>query len=456
MELEDYDASLGEGYVRLIPMHESAFLGMRVTLEKDTLDLSGISFTPSTYRVDATDKRRSLVLTHPVSGNDQISIRYTFTPETYVLGIELYLPGVAADREVFLQADLLPRLLPTEEDSIKNDIRYFGTVMGGVQGNVERVDIGDLGGGEGGTAYREGPFLWAGVKNKYFIAALVSKIIPLRGVISSGSKGENRIGMTAILPEGDVAGQFKMDLYIGPQDYYRLSSLGVGMEDIVEYGWWLIRPFTRFIVVILLWMHKFIENYGIVIIIFSVMTKVAFFPLTQKSLKATQNLQKIQPLLKELQEKYKEDSQKRSQEMMRLYKEHKVSPLGGCLPMLIQMPVLWALFYVFRMTIEFRGAGFVLWIRDLSAPDSPPVLPIVMGMSMFLQQKLSPQSADPKMAPMMYIMPVVLTIVFINFPAGLVLYWTINNLLAIAQQYFIRKGMGIPTPRKKTPSTKPA
>jgi len=244
-----------------------------------------------------------------------------------------------------------------------------------------------------------------------------------------------------------------MDLYVGPQDYHRLSSLGVGMEDITEYGWWIIRPFTRLIVIILLWMHGFISNYGVVILFFAVLTRVAFYPLTQKSMKATQGLQKIQPLLKEAREKHKKEPQKLQQETMRLYKEHKVNPLGGCLPMLLQMPVLWALFYVFRMTIEFRGSGFIWWIEDLSAPDSPPVLPIVMGLSMFLQQKLSPQSADPKMAPMMYIMPVVLTFVFIGFPSGLVLYWTASNILAIAQQLLVRNR---PAPEKAVPPVKSA
>jgi len=456
MELKEHTSYIGEGGVRLIPVNDPEFLGMRVTLDRDTLDLSGLSFTSSQSRIDATYKQRTLVLTHPVGDSDSISIQYTFSPGTYVIGIVLYLPGIVGDREVYLQTDLLPRLMPTEVDSLGNDIKYFGTVMGGLEGDIERVDVGDLGGDDGNTAFREGPFLWAGVKNKYFIAALVTKAVPMKGVVSRGAKEENRIGMTAILPPGDVADRFEMQLYLGPQDYYRLSSLGVGMENLVEYGWWIIKPFTRLIVVILLWMHTYIDNYGIVIILFSLMTKVVFFPLTQKSLKATQNLQKIQPLMKELQEKYKDDSQARSQEMMRLYKTHKVNPLGGCLPLIVQMPVLWALFYVFLMTIEFRGASFAFWIRDLSAPDSPPVLPIVMGLSMFLQQKLSPQSADPKMAPMMFIMPVVLTIVFINFPSGLVLYWTGNNLMAIAQQYLLNKKTGPPPPIKKETAPKPA
>ncbi|OGF98044.1 MAG: hypothetical protein A2Z06_04475 [Candidatus Glassbacteria bacterium RBG_16_58_8] len=426
---------------------------MRVTAEKDTLDLSELSFQPSAFAVDAVTERRTLLLVHAIGERDTISLQYTFVPGSYVIGLSLTLPGMARARDLTLHIDLLPRLLPTEVDSVENDIKYFGTVMGKDEGGVETVEISDLGEGDGEMTYREGPFLWAGVKNKYFVAALISKPEPLKGAVTKGSEARSHIGLTALLPGREGGWVFAMDLYIGPQDYHRLSSLGVGMEDITEYGWWIIRPFTRLIVIILLWMHGFIANYGVVILCFAVLTRVAFYPLTQKSMKATQGLQKIQPLLKEARERHKKEPQKLQQETMRLYKEHKVSPLGGCLPMLLQMPVLWALFYVFQMTIEFRGSGFIWWIEDLSAPDSPPVLPIVMGLSMFLQQKLSPQSADPKMATMMYIMPVVLTFVFIGFPSGLVLYWTASNILAIAQQLLVRNR---PAPEKAVPPVKSA
>jgi YidC/Oxa1 family membrane protein insertase len=456
MELKTYPSSFDSGGVQLIAPHDSEFLSMRVTLEKDTLDLSALGFQASARRINATAAPRTLTLSHGIGTGDSLRIRYVFTPGEYIIGAELELPRPASSGDLLLQADLLPRLRPTEVDSLKNDINYFGTIMGGGDEDVESVDLGDLGGDEGETAYREGPFRWAGVRNKYFVAALLSRDPAMRGVISKGAEEESRIGLTALIPPTPGGRNFRFDLYIGPQDYYRLSSLGIGMEDMMEYGWWIIRPFTRMVVVILLWMHRFIGNYGVVIILFSLLTKIAFYPLTQKSMKSMQEVQKIQPLLKEVREKYKKDPQKMQQETMRLYREHKVNPAGGCLPMLVQMPVLWALFYVFRMTIEFRGADFTLWIHDLSVPDSPPVLPIVMGLSMFLQQKLSPQSADPKMAPMMYVMPVVLTIVFMSFPAGLVLYWTVNNILAIIQQALLQKKLGAPAPARGKASPRPA
>ncbi|MFQ5587123.1 MAG: membrane protein insertase YidC, partial [Thermodesulfobacteriota bacterium] len=305
MELKEYSSYMNDGGVRLIPPRNSSFLNMRVTLERDTLDLGKLDFSPSTAHIHAAEETKVLVLAHPVGRGDSIKMKYTFNPGVYVIDIELFLPGTIWKRDRQLQVDLLPRLLPTELDSVRNDINYFGTIMGRERGGVEKVDLGDLDGEKDATAYDEGPFLWAGIKNKYFVAALVARNAPLKGVISKGAEKENRIGITAILPPGEKEGEFRWTVYLGPQDYYRLSALGVGLEDIVEYGWWIIRPFTRMIVVILLWMHQFIRNYGVVIIVFSVMTKVAFYPLTQKSMKAPQHLQRIQPMMKELREKHK-------------------------------------------------------------------------------------------------------------------------------------------------------
>jgi YidC/Oxa1 family membrane protein insertase len=249
-----------------------------------------------------------------------------------------------------------------------------------------------------------------------------------------GDKEKNVFEVRPVITLDPGERAISYQIYLGPQDYRHLEMVGLGFEKMVEYGWWIIKPFTKMILVVMLFMHRFIANYGVVIILFSIFTKVLFYPLTKKSLQASKDMQSLQPHIKELREKYKEEPKKLQEETMRLYKERKVNPLGGCLPLIVQMPVLWALFYVFQRTIEFRGEEFILWIQDLSAPDSPPVLPIVMGLSMYVQQKMTP-TTDPRMAPMQFIMPVVLTIVFINFPAGLVLYWTVNNIMSILQQY---------------------
>jgi YidC/Oxa1 family membrane protein insertase len=201
----------------------------------------------------------------------------------------------------------------------------------------------------------------------------------------------------------------------------------------------------------MLLVHEVIPNYGVVIILLSALTKLLFWPLTQKSFKSMREMQKLQPAMAELKEKYKDDPQKLNKAMMELYRERGVNPLGGCLPMLLQMPVFIALFNVLRTTIELRRAPFMLWINDLSSPDiiakmpfSLPfignnlsLLPILMGVAMFVQQKM--QSADPKQAALTYMMPIIFTVLFFTFPSGLVLYWLVNNILTIGHQYLMNR-----------------
>jgi len=244
-------------------------------------------------------------------------------------------------------------------------------------------------------------------------------------------------------------GTHRYMVYAGPLDHTRLKSLGYGLERAVDFGWKWIKPLSKLMFRFILFCHKYIPNYGLVIIILSLLIKILFYPLTQKSMKSMRDMQKLQPKMKELRETLKGDAQKLNSEMMKLYKEHGVNPVGGCLPMLLQMPVFIALFQVLSRTIELRQAPFMLWIQDLSSPDviahlpfSLPfiggnlsLLPILMGVAMFVQQKM--QSTDPKQAAMTYMMPVVFTVLFFKFPSGLVLYWLVNNILTIGHQYLM-------------------
>jgi YidC/Oxa1 family membrane protein insertase len=201
--------------------------------------------------------------------------------------------------------------------------------------------------------------------------------------------------------------------------------------------------------------HDFIPNYGIAIIILTLLIKIVLWPLGAKSYKSMSEMKKIQPLMKEIREKYKDDKKKMNEEVMALYRTYKINPLGGCLPMVVQIPVFFALYRMLYQAIELRHAPFFLWINDLSAPDrlfdfgfsipfmqppyGIPVLTLVMGASMILQQKMSPPMGDPAQAKMMMLMPVVFTVIFINFSSGLVLYWLVNNIFSIAQQYYTQK-----------------
>ena len=226
-------------------------------------------------------------------------------------------------------------------------------------------------------------------------------------------------------------------VYLGPKDEDRLKALGVGAEKLVDFGYFTIvaKPLLWFI----RFTHKVTGNYGIDIIIISILIKIIFLPLTQISFKSMKEMQRVQPEMNRLKEQYKNDKARLQQEIMLLYKRRKINPMSGCLPMLIQIPVFIALYNALQNGIEMRHAPFFLWIMDLSAKDPIYVTPIIMGATMFIQQKMTPTAGDPAQAKMFLLMPVMFTFLFLSFPSGLVLYWLINNVLSIAHQYYLNK-----------------
>ena len=233
-------------------------------------------------------------------------------------------------------------------------------------------------------------------------------------------------------------------MYLGPQEYRRLARIGHDFEDVKPYGWIfrpVIRPFANLIVQILLWMHETLSlEYGWVLILFGIAVRIVLWPLNQKAMRSSVAMQAVQPEIKAIQERYKNDPPKLQQEMLKLYKEHGVNPLGGCLPLLIPMPVLFALFFVFRETIEFRGVPF-LWLPDLSRPDPLYIIPIVMGLSMFAVSKIGQMGVppNPQMKIMLYFMPGFLTLLFLQFSSGLNLYYAVSNVASIPQQWLIAR-----------------
>ena len=246
---------------------------------------------------------------------------------------------------------------------------------------------------------------------------------------------------------------FSFLLYLGPKIPELLKSLNVEAEKAINFGKYL-GPIEKVLLWILEFTHGLTGNYGVDIVILSILLKVIFWPLSRKSYKSMQEMQKIQPEMKMLQEKYKDDRQKLNQEMMALYKRRKVNPVGGCLPMLVQFPFLIALYKALPLSFNLRHAPFMLWLRDLSAADAffidqlelpflgtTPVgpLPLLMGVSMLLQQKMSPTMGDPRQAKMMMIMPIMFIFIFLSFPSGLVLYWFVQNILSIGEQYYTKR-----------------
>ena len=297
---------------------------------------------------------------------------------------------------------------------------------------------------------------WVAIRNKYFINALISDQ-------AGGGYLEAKPFSSAsnyILPEHSAGLEFKnknnisVSQFLGPLDVDHILKANTYLDRVMNFGWVVVQPISRSILWLLKALHGLGLNYGVVLIVFALLIRVVTGPLTKKSHESSQNMQKIQPKIKKIQSKYKNDSQKMNKEIMKLYTESGVNPLGGCLPMLIQMPLLFSLFIVFRSTIEFRGASFMLWIDNLSQPDAVfdlpfhipiyggqvAILPIFLGISMFLSQKLSMASMDPKQKPMMYIMSGFFFLLFNQFPSGLNLYYMVYNLLNYQQQKAMRSG----------------
>ena len=303
---------------------------------------------------------------------------------------------------------------------------------------------------------------WSAIRNKYFINAFVSN--GSDGGFLGGNSMTTQSGF--VVPEYSMGlsfsgrNQFEITQFFGPLDVDYIDSANTYLDYVMNFGWLPIQPFSRSVLWLLKFLHGFGLNYGLVLIIFAVLIRIVTGPLTKKSFESSQNMQQIQPKIKKIQSKYKKDTQRMNREIMELYKTSGVNPLGGCLPMLIQMPLLFSLFIVFRSTIEFRGAPFVFWINNLSQPDtifnlpfSIPiygsqfaVLPVFLGLSMFLSQKLSMETMDSKQKPMMYMMSVFFFLLFNSFPSGLNLYYMVYNLLNYQQQRALRGGK--PSSRK--------
>ncbi|MBA64441.1 MAG: hypothetical protein CMG55_01430 [Candidatus Marinimicrobia bacterium] len=289
---------------------------------------------------------------------------------------------------------------------------------------------------------------WGAIRTKYFVSCLMPEDPNnVRSAHLSGSNNNReQYDMSFTF---DCFKNSNFMLYIGPLEYEKIKNLNVGLEAIMDFGWSFIRPVSKAVLYSLKRMHEYIPNYGVVLIVFSFLVKILVFPLTKKSYQSTSAMQQIQPQVNALRDKYKNDPQKMNQATMKLYKEKGVNPLGGCLPMILQMPLLFALFIVFRTTIELRSEPFVWWIKDLSAPDkifdlpfTIPLygshiafLPILMVISTFIQQRMmSGNNQQPQQKMMQYFMTGFFFLIFNNFPSGLNLYYTLFNVLTIAQQ----------------------
>jgi len=429
------------GTAELLPP-DSRLLGLTLVLDRDTIPLDAWTFTASADSLAAGGEPLRLTATRGPVG---IELTYRFTPDDYRIEVTGRVTGVGPNGGTLL-VGMGPTLANTEAN-IEENHRALAVVTR--RTDAERVDLGSLKPGETRTV--SGPLDWVAMKSKYFVT----------GVLAYDTTG-GRIGGVAITArptaekrptEADVRlsvplppnGEFGYTTYAGPMEYNRLGRLGRGFDDVNPYGWpglrTIIRPVAVGVRWLLVWMHEHLHlAYGLVLVSFGIMVRILLWPLNQKAMRANMQLQAVQPLMKDIQERHKADPQKMQQEMFKLYKEYNVNPLGGCWPMLLPMPVLFALFFVFQNTIELRGASF-LWLPDLSRPDPLYIIPVIMGASMWGLSKVGQvgMEPNPQMKMMLYIMPVMMTFLFLNFASGLNLYYAVSNIASIPQQWMLAR-----------------
>ena len=391
-------------------------------------------------------EKESLKFSCELSPGKHIERVLTFDPTSYIIDIKVRCDDGLGAFSGGLTVGWYGGLASTEKNHKDDHVYFKSYVFQG--GEIENLKVKS---GETESRLFNGSADWGAVRTKYFVSALIPReLSSVRRASLSGIYDSLETYNVSFLVDIENVPEFS--LYLGPLEYERIKELGVGLERIMDFGWAFIRPISKGVLFALKGMHKYIPNYGFVLIVFSFLIKIIVYPLTKKSYQSTAAMQMVQPEINALKEKYKNNSQKLNQATMKLYKDRGVNPLGGCLPMLLQMPLLFALFVVFRTTIELRSEPFIWWIKDLSSPDTIfnlpftipvygsqiAVLPVLMVVSMFVQQKLmSGGIQQPQQKTMQYFMTGFFFLIFNSFPSGLNLYYTLFNVLTIAQQKLI-------------------
>lgn len=425
-------------------------IDLRVLAPSDTIALRDVPFTVAK---SAGLRGIGEVLTYSATVKSRpIVVKYSVVPDSFVAHVEGTVGNDAAGTAAsYLLVTLPPTIHSFEADSL-DDHNHLAFAIKPVTRAAEGIGFGKLDPGEKRVV--SGPVAWAAAKSKYFIVGVLAPEGD-QSLAEVQTVGGPRTGRTATHAMGTVVarlnnGAFRFDLYSGPQKAERLKALGRDFENSNPYGGWLqgvVQPFAAMVLKVLLWMRAtFKLGYGWILIIFGIAVRLILWPLNHGAMRTSLKMQRIQPELNEVQKKYKSDPQKLQSEMMRVYKEHNMSPFStfaGCLPLLLPMPVLFALFFVFQNTIEFRGVPF-LWLADISLKDPFYIVPLLMGGSMFILSWVGMRNAppNPQAKMMQYVFPVMMTFLFANFASGLNLYYAIQNFAAIPQQWLIANERG--------------
>jgi YidC/Oxa1 family membrane protein insertase len=401
----------------------------------------------TTDQVKVSDSSRDIKFSWRSQDGFLIEKIYKFVPDSYVVGMTVTVKN-GSGRGI---QDKLFMVLNSKAPGDKRLYAFEGP-SALINDKLEEIKIKKL---KDQDTF-EGKIKWVALQSRYFMSGLIPDQVEEAG-LKLALKSEKFVAAHYRQPEKAIQPgtqyTYAYQLFMGPKRIEELKNVGNDLHKVVDFGWF------DFIAKPCLWLmnlfYRVIPNYGIAIIFLTILAKILLWPLGQKSYKSMSEMKKIQPLMKEIREKYKHDKKKMNEEVMGLYRTYKINPVGGCLPMVVQLPVFFALYRMLYEAIELRHAHFFLWIDDLSAPDrlfhfgfsipfmeppyGIPVLTLVMGATMLLQQKMSPPMGDATQAKMMMFMPLVFTVIFINFSSGLVLYWLVNNVLSIAQQYYTQK-----------------
>ena len=444
VELPRFPVSLEAQDVPFVLLDHSAghtYIGQSGLIGADGIDAGGqrplYRTAAGEYRLE-DDEPLQVELSATVGGQD-VTKRYLFRPGDYLVDVDY---TVKNNESHPIKASLFAQIKrdtkdPDGEGSFSLGPQpYVGAALTTDENRYEKLEFEDV--EDDGTYRQVVTGGWMAFLQHYFLSAWVASEDESNNYYGQKrSDGTYVFGYTGPLKTVEPGGEgtWQTRFYAGPKDQKQLEEIAPNLNLTVDYGflWWLAVPLFY----LLDWLFSVSGNWGVAIILLTVLVKIVLYPLSAASYKSMANMRRVAPQMKRLQERHADDRQKLSQEMMNLYKKEKVNPLGGCLPMLLPMPIFIALYWVLFESVELRQAPFFLWIDDLAAMDPYFILPLLMGGSMYLTQVLSPAVGDPMQVRMMKMMPIMFTVLFLFFPAGLVLYWLVNNVLGVAQQWYV-------------------
>jgi YidC/Oxa1 family membrane protein insertase len=447
VQLQAYHTTLAKGAppVEIAPVPGSTTLPLNaeLSMEQRVTSLGQVVFTPSQTELTlSTTQPEGTVAFHGDLGNGRTVHRlYRFHHTNYTFEISTWVEGLQppAGSSMFLLWG--PGLLRHVDDANRQ-----GQTAEHPRSYVSGKVLDEAPKKPGETQLQQGQVAWTALADTYFAAVLMPREPAGDAVMARRLEGDMlEIGLRTPLTQNQAKQTVRV--YVGPKSQPLLEAADSSLDKLIDLGFFspLARPMLQFLRLLNGWVH----NYGVTIILATVLIKIAFWPLTQTSYKSMQAMQKLQPKLKELQVVYKDDRQALNRAMMQLYREHKVNPMGGCLPMVLQIPVFFAFYNALLYSIELRHAPFICWntelwwigrgICDLSVYDPSYITPVLMGVTMFVQQKMTPTTGDPMQAKIMQFMPLMFLMFFLKAPAGLVIYWLVNNVLSIAQQMIINR-----------------